>query len=411
MSAQLTRRGLLAGASVAVAGAAVGTGIGSLGSSATAATPIAASQYPFEGRYQAGVLTPPQRAAAFVALDVTAVNRAELVELLRTITGQIRFLTTGGEPVEPGIDAPPVDNGVVGPVVQPDGLTVTMSVGASLFDHRFGLASKKPAKLTTMSAAPFPNDALQSGSCDGDLLLQICAHESDTVIHALRQIAKVTRGGAQIRWRQDAFKSPPRPTGTPRNLMGFKDGIANPRVSSTPEMDALIWARGGANGEPGWTTHGSYHVVRLIRMLVEFWDRVDLREQEQMIGRRKVSGAPLTGGGERTAPDYDKDPTGEAVLFSAHIRKANPRTTQTADSRILRRSYNYDDGTDLNGQLQQGLVFVAFNQDLERQFEAVQRRLIDEPLVDYISPYGGGYFFALPGVSGTNGWLGSTLFS
>jgi deferrochelatase/peroxidase EfeB len=411
VTAQLTRRGLLAGASVAVAGAAVGTGIGSLGSAASAATPPAASRYPFEGRYQAGVLTPPQRAAAFVALDVTAASRAELVELLRTITEQIRFLTTGGEPVEPGIDAPPVDNGVVGPVVQPDGLTVTMSVGASLFDHRFGLAANKPAKLTTMSAAPFPNDALQSGSCDGDLLLQICAHESDTVIHALRQIAKVTRGGAQIRWRQDAFKSPPRPTGTPRNLMGFKDGIANPRVTSAPEMDALIWTRGGTDGEPHWTTNGTYHVVRLIRMLVEFWDRVDQREQEQMIGRRKADGAPLTGGGERTPPNYDKDPTGEAVLFSAHIRKANPRTTQTADSRILRRSYNYDDGTDLNGQLQQGLVFVAFNQDLQRQFKAVQTRLIEEPLVDYISPYGGGYFFALPGVSGTNGWLGSTLFS
>lgn len=411
MRAGLTRRRLLGGATAAAAGAAVASAVGPLETVAKAAGAGApASSYPFEGRYQAGVLTPPQRAASFVALDVTAANRAELVDLMRTITDQVRFLTKGGAPLEPGIAAPPTDNGVVGPVVDPDGLTVTMSVGASLFDHRFGLASRKPAKLSTMSAAPFPNDSLDTTTCDGDLLLQICAHESDTVIHALRQIAKVTRGGAQIRWRQDAFKSPPRPSGTPRNLMGFKDGIANPSVGSAAQMDALVWTRGGG-GEPGWTTGGTYHVVRLIRMLVEFWDRVDQREQEQMIGRRKADGAPLTGGGERTAPDYDKDPTGEAVLFSAHIRNANPRDARTADSRILRRSYNYDNGTDLNGELRQGLVFVAFNQDLERQFKAVQTRLIEEPLVDYVSPTGGGYFFALPGVSSADGWLGNTLLA
>jgi deferrochelatase/peroxidase EfeB len=409
---RLTRRGLLAGAGAAAAGAAVGTGLGGLpGTAASAAERTPAADYPFEGPRQAGVLTPPQRAAAFVALDATAANRAELADLFATLTDQIRFLTAGGAPVEPGIAAPPVDNGVVGPVVAPDGLTVTVSVGASLFDGRYGLAARRPAKLSTMSAAPFPNDSLEAATCDGDLLLQICAHEPDTVIHALRQITKATRGAAQIRWRQDAFKSPPRPTGTPRNLMGFKDGIANPDVRSARQMDSLVWTRGGASGEPAWTTNGSYHVVRLIRMLVEFWDRVDLREQEQMIGRRKADGAPLTGGGESTPPDYNKDPTGEAVLFSAHIRNANPRTAESADSRLLRRSYNYDNGVDLDGQLQQGLVFVAFNQDLERQFKAVQTRLVDEPLVDYIAPFGGGYFFALPGVADKRGRLGATLFA
>lgn len=411
--ARSTRRRFLTGAAAVAAGAgAVVAGEGGLARAAgSQASGAEATSYQFEGPHQQGITTPVQPAAAFVALDVTAANRSELIELFKTITQQARFLTRGGVPASLGISAPPEDDGVLGPTVPADGLTVTLSVGASLFDHRFGLQSSRPATLTTMSDAPFPNDALQAAVCDGDLMLQLCANHSDTVIHALRQITKVTRGGMQIRWRQDAFHSPPRPSGTPRNLMGFKDGIANPNVHSPEQMKNLIWADGGAGGEPAWTSGGTYHVVRLIQMLIEFWDRVDLREQEQMIGRRKVTGAPGTGGTEFTPPDYLKDPTGEAILFTAHIRKANPRTAKTNDSRILRRSYNYDNGIGTNRELDQGLVFSAFNQDLERQFKAVQTRLIDEPLVDYISPYGGGYFFALPGVRSSDDWLGRTLLT
>ncbi|MFS4093840.1 iron uptake transporter deferrochelatase/peroxidase subunit [Streptomyces sp. AF1A] len=398
----LGRRGFLRGA--ALAGAGLATSAAAPEAPGTSSAPVA----PFHGVHQASAIEAPRRTCVFASLDVTAENRAELTELLRTLTGRARFLTSGGTPSPVGITGPPADSGILGDRLPSGQLAVTVGVGASLFDDRFGLSALRPRRLTAMPA--FPDDDLDSAWCHGDLSLQLHTDEPDTALHALRDIARHTRGGLQVRWRLDGFTSPPRPSGTPRNLMGFKDGTANPDATSPREMDQFVWV-GRDMGEPDWAVGGSYQVVRLIRMLVEFWDRVSLSEQERIFGRARFSGAPLDGDHEHDTPRYADDPKGDVIPLDAHIRLANPRTPGTAGQRLLRRAYNYDRGTDRSGNLDMGLLFCCYQQDLKRQFETVQHRLAGEPLTDYISPFGGGYFFVLPGVRDASDWYGRALLA
>ena len=418
------RRSFLRGLAGGVAGGVVAGGAGGAAagyfSRSTSLDPAAIANeaavtgqlpaVPFHGTHQAGILPDPSRATAVVSLDATAESKSELVDLFQTVTDRARFLTAGGTPPPVGIEGPPSDSGVLGPTVVPDGLTVTFGVGSTLFDSRYGLANVRPQHLTPMKS--FPNDDLDPAQCGGDLILQLSAGNQDAVLHALRDIAKNTRGGMQINWRVDGFSSPARPAGTvPRNLLGFMDGIANPAVTSAAQMDSLVWVDAAASGEPAWADGGSYLVVRLIRMFVEFWDRVDIEEQETMIGRRRATGFPLDANSLYATPDYATDPFGDVIPLTAHMRLANPRTPKTASSRILRRAWNYDRGIDQVGDLDMGLIFTCYQQDIKRQFETVQTRLIGEPLVDYISPFGGGYFLALPGVTGPGDYFGRALLA
>lgn len=356
----------------------------------------------FHGEHQEGIVTAPQKFCEVIALDIQFADVSRLETLLRTITDRARFLTTGGQTPPDGIAYPANDSGELGTDLPTDNLSITVAVGESLFDDRFGLSSHKPAHLSTMEA--FADDSLQENLCHGDLAIQICANQHDTVLHALRDILRHTRGDVAVRWRQSGYMNEPRPSGTQRNHLGFKDGIVNPKEE---ENDTLVWA---GTDEPAWAAGGSYMVVRLIAMYTEFWDRISIAEQEQIFGRDRATGGPLSGGDEWAEPSY-LDDHGDVIPTDAHIRLANPRTPETADQLMLRRAYNYDNGVRDNGTLDVGLVFICFQQDLERQFITVQKRLEGEPLADYIRPYGGGYFYALPGVRDESDFFGRALLT
>ena len=366
----------------------------------------------FHGQHQNGIVTPRPAAGMLVAFDVLATDREGLERLLRTLNERIAFLMKGGPVAQVDPKLPPVDSGILGPVVSPDNLTITVSVGDSLFDERFALAKIKPKHLSRMQG--FPNDALDPAQCHGDLSLQFCANTADTNIHALRDIVKNLPDLLLVRWKQEGTVPPQAPVkpGEPaqsaRNFLGFRDGSANPDSNDNTAMNQIVWVQPDS-GEPQWAVNGSYQAVRIIRNFVERWDRTPLQEQESIFGRNKASGAPMDGARETDVPDYSKDPHGKVTKLDAHIRLANPRTAQTRNSLILRRPFNYSNGVNKNGQLDMGLLFICYQRDLEQGFIAVQTRLNGEPLEEYLKPVGGGYFFTLPGVRDEQDFIGRSL--
>ena len=366
---------------------------------------------PFQGANQPGVTAHPVPALSLMAaFDVVSGDRAALREMLRELTDEVRALMAGRPPQQRDPAYPPVDSGILGDRPAADDLSVVVSVGASLFDDRFGLGDRRPRELVEM---PFlANDRLDPDRSHGDLLVTVEANHPDTLQFALRQVMRRTRGHLVLRWMLDGYARGSSGAGgsTQRNLMGFKDGTANLDTASRREMASHVWVAPG-DGEPAWAVGGSYVAVRVIRMLVEFWDRTRLSEQEAIIGRHKVSGAPLGHRGEHDEPDFAGDPHGRRTPLDSHIRLANPRTAETSGSLILRRGFSYTRGFDRAGQLDQGLAFVSYQRSLERGFLAVQERLKGERLEEYTVPEGGGFFFALPGVRDASGFLGSGLLA
>lgn len=393
-----------------VTGAAVGTavvaGAGGFTVGRATAPQVESTSYDFFGEHQSGIVTAQQDRMHFAAYDVTASSAEQLVALLRRWTQAAATLMTGSElgSGAAGGDyaAPPDDTGeALG--LGASGLTITFGFGPTLFEKdgvdRFGLADKRPDQLIDLPK--FAGDTLDPTFVGGDICIQACADDPTVAVHAIRNLSRIAFGSAAIKWSQLGFGRTSSTTSdqvTPRNFMGFKDGTHNLRAEQTDLVDRWLWAQPGDGQE--WMGAGSYLVARRIRILAETWDRTSLGEQEDLVGRTKGTGAPLSGGTEFTAPNFHrKGSDGKPLIMpDSHVAIAHPQHNE--GSVMLRRGYNFTDGADQLGRLDAGLFFLAYVRDPRTQFVPLQEHMAraDIMTVEYLRTTGSALFAVPPGV-------------
>ncbi|MFC4532024.1 Dyp-type peroxidase [Sphaerisporangium dianthi] len=333
-------------------------------------------------------------APAFAAADAEALPAALLPPAAHVVLTALD--------VPPGQDAARAYAALARATPASGGVQAGVALGASWF-AKAGLEAARPAALIPMPrfTGDVPDDALTHG----DLLLHVGA--------ATAEAARLASGSwlrsapsARVRWQRRGFRPGNQVSGgrvLARNLFGFVEGHGNPsfRAAGTGRSPAGADAEPGPGevvrvaagpGVPAWAVGGSHQVVRVIRFATRLWDAEPVPVQERVIGRRRdgtwLDGTPAAG-----RPAFADDPDGTATPLDAHVRRANPGTPGTPAPRMLRRGYSYHEGPQ-----DQGMLFVAYQGDLELGFAGVQRRLAGQPLDRYTLTVGGGYFF-LPDVS------------
>jgi deferrochelatase/peroxidase EfeB len=408
---------------VAVGGALVGVGV-ELTTKSASATREGVPQNdvePFYGIHQGGILTLPQRYTYVTAFDVTTDRRRDVADLLRHWTTVASRLTRGRPAGRLAEHAEGPDSGLdsgeaLG--LSAARLTINFGFGPTLFakngTDRFGLLGRQPYELTELPS--FPGDQLIASQCGGDLTIHACADDPQVAFHGVRQLARAAGGVASIRWSNSGFNETAATSGTPRNLLGFKDGTLNPKTAS--ELDRYVWV--GYEG-PAWMTGGTYLVFRRIRISLEHWDAASLGEQEHVIGRHKTSGAPLGKSSEFDALDLGaRDSRGELLIpLDAHVRLTSPEENWGAT--MLRRSYAYDDG--VNGSIDHesanqvpqtfdaGLLFACYQRSPLLAFVAIFEKLARNDALRKFTTHTGSAILAIPPAAARPGeWVGQKLF-
>lgn len=195
-----------------------------------------------------------------------------------------------------------------------------VAIGAEAWDSLYPAA--RPPQLRGFMAQSA--NGQEAPSTPFDLFVQLRADRIDVLHHAGHRLLALLDGLVEIAEEQRGFRNLDL-----RDLTGFVDGTENPQGEHRPEV-ALV-----AEGE---FAGGSYlHVQRWVHNLTD-WQRLALKEQEDIIGRTKVDNV-----------EYES----EDKPLTAHIKRVNLKTPNGESMEILRQSMPW--GT----MREQGLYFIS----------------------------------------------------
>ncbi|PCE16161.1 hypothetical protein AUC47_09440 [Microbacterium sp. SZ1] len=368
----LSRRALLGSGGAAALGLALSGGGASDVSAAVSG--IGTERVDAAGSRQAGIARPrvAQPHLLLAVYDLTGDPAAVLAALgaliLELVEGRDRALV--------GLD--------------PGDLTVTVGAGPRLV-----AAARKDAPGA--EALPtFPREEIDDRHRGGDIVVQVCASDPLLLPLVLLRLAEKTPA-LRERWRQRGSRGTEervrRGHSAPRNLLGFVDGIAVPTTKE--EFAASVWIPDGP------AAGGTVMVVRRMEIDVAAFRSLSVAEQEAAIGRRRASGAPLSGG--RIGDDVNlqaKSADGRYLLpIDAHARRAHPRPTGVP--LMMRRSYSMDEPL--------GLLFISMQSELSTFTRTLERMSESDALLAFTRTTASGSFLVLPGFDRDRP-LGSSLF-
>lgn len=318
----------------------------------------------FYGQHQNGIELPAQANISVIAFDLNdGVDIAAAGRFMRVWSADAAKLTQGQDVI-----------GDITPRGQenPARLTATFGFGYSFFE-KLGMEDKWPESSKDVPAFA-KIDKLRSNWSGGDVIVQIAGDDPLSIFHLAEMLRRDARPFAKVRWQQRGFTNSAgvNAGNVPRNLLGQLDGTVNPKFGSK-DFAKTVWRKDGS----------TFMVVRRIQMNLDTWDKLSTEGKTRATGRNM-------GDGEKVAKQEK----------NAHVKLAFTKM----GSGIFRRGYNYDDNYQ-DGVRQAGLIFISFQESLQR-FVDIQKKLAEiDALNIWTTPIGSGLYFIPRGVQNSADWL------